>query len=208
MAAKERSTRWKAESYLKFPKMTTHFLIDGYNLMHAAGLMKPRFGPGGLKKARGSLLGLLAGSLDGQAARTTVVFDACRTALIDRNELPSLTAHGIQVRFATSEDLESADSLIEELIRRDPTTKHLTVVSSDTRIRKAARRHGSLSIDSEGFLRDLAACRQKRRRKVQLSPEKPKDISVQESDSWVQEFEGRIDAADLTELLGPFAEEE
>ena len=51
-------------------------LIDGYNLLHAAGLARRRYGPGGLEKARGSLLGFLAASLGNETSQTTVVFDA------------------------------------------------------------------------------------------------------------------------------------
>ena len=52
-------------------------LIDGYNLIHAAGLVGQGRGPGGLERSRLALLNFLAQSLAAaDLARTTVVFDA------------------------------------------------------------------------------------------------------------------------------------
>ncbi len=52
-------------------------LIDGYNLMHAAGILGRGSGPGSLQRSRLALLNFLAESLDPrEVPRTTVVFDA------------------------------------------------------------------------------------------------------------------------------------
>jgi len=50
-----------------------------------------------------------------------------------------------------------ADGLIERLILEDTAPTRLIVVSSDRRIRKAARRRGAKSLASEEFLREVAA---------------------------------------------------
>ncbi|MCS6851745.1 MAG: NYN domain-containing protein, partial [Gemmataceae bacterium] len=52
------------------------YLIDGYNLIHAMGLIRGRAGPWGLEKARRNLLGVLWGALGDEASEVTVVFDA------------------------------------------------------------------------------------------------------------------------------------
>ena len=50
-------------------------IIDGYNLMYAAGVVGPR--PGGLARSRQALLNILAAAIEPEERpRTTVVFDA------------------------------------------------------------------------------------------------------------------------------------
>ncbi|HCK52509.1 MAG TPA: hypothetical protein DIC23_04775, partial [Planctomycetaceae bacterium] len=56
---------------------TQFLLIDGYNLLHAAGFARKRYGPGQFEKCRQRLLQGLADRLSGeQRGRATVVFDA------------------------------------------------------------------------------------------------------------------------------------
>src|SRR5437868_5530965 len=73
-------------------------LIDGYNLLHAAGMGRSEYGPGDLQRCRERLLRYLAGKLSAaEIARATVVFDA-RDPPPDR---PSRqTVRGIKVVFA------------------------------------------------------------------------------------------------------------
>ena len=182
-------------------------LIDGYNLMYAAGLMKPRFGPGGLEKARRALLGLLAGSLAEGSAETTVVFDARVAPPAQPETQAGPATHGIRVQFAAGE--ENADALIEKLIRVDSAPKRLTVVSADHRIRTAASRRGARSVDSDTFLRELVRQRSERRRAQNPeAPEKPSGRSTSNREFWLHEFERLIDEDDLRELAGPFGQDE
>ena len=52
-------------------------LIDGYNLVHVAGILGQGVGPGSLQRSRLALLNFLAESLDpGELPHTTVVFDS------------------------------------------------------------------------------------------------------------------------------------
>ena len=102
-------------------------LIDGYNLMYAAGILGGNSGPGTLERRRLALLNFLAESLEPEELpQTTVVFDA--------REPPwglkqSVRHRDILVRFATK--YESANALIEELIRAASAPRRLVVVSSD-----------------------------------------------------------------------------
>ncbi len=177
-------------------------LIDGYNLMHAADLMKDRFGPGGLEKARRALLGMLAGSLGDEAARTTVVFDASQPRECD--DAATAIFHGIRIEFAAGED--KADAWIEQQIRREPAPKQLVVVSTDHRIRAAAKRRGAESVESEEFLRRMAARRRQKPAAPDEPEEKPRAHAAADSEFWIREFEERIDAQDLREMQGPFAD--
>ena len=58
--------------------MSASFLIiDGYNVMHAAGLAREKYGPGDLARKRTELLFKLARRLTTEERqRCTVVFDA------------------------------------------------------------------------------------------------------------------------------------
>ena len=49
------------------------YLIDGYNLLHAMGVLRGKVGPQGLEKARLRLLGLLRGVYGKDAGAVTVV---------------------------------------------------------------------------------------------------------------------------------------
>jgi len=109
------------------------FLIDGYNLMHAAGVV----GHGRvshLKPARRRFLDWLAKSVHGRADTVRVVFDA-QAAPADTGEE---VYRGLHVRFAYH---ATADDAIEaELARAQP--GGLVVVSDDGRLHEAARRRG------------------------------------------------------------------
>jgi predicted RNA-binding protein with PIN domain len=126
-------------------------LIDGYNLLHASGILGRGIGPGGLERSRTALLNFLAESLGArQLAGTTVVFDA-RTA---PPGLPRQSKyHGMTVRFA--ERGSDADQEIEQLIAADSAPRRLTVVSSDHRLHRAARRRRAKAIDSDRWYAEI-----------------------------------------------------
>jgi predicted RNA-binding protein with PIN domain len=159
------------------------YLIDGYNLIHALGLLPRRRAPHLLEKARSGLLGLLHGSLGEQAAAITVVFDAAQAP-------PGLPAeqdhHGIHVVFAVHE--AQADDLIEQLIRQ-ATPGQLTVVSDDHRIQQAARRRSCVVLECGEYLDWLAAQRRPRSaRPAQKEWQKPEGVSGAETRRWLEVF--------------------
>ena len=52
-------------------------LIDGYNLLYAAGMGRATYGPGDLQRSRAQLLRYLFSKLTpAEIARTTIIFDA------------------------------------------------------------------------------------------------------------------------------------
>lgn len=126
-------------------------IIDGYNLLHAAGMAKKRYGPGGLEKSRNGMLNFLASHIpEGQRQRVTIVFDASEapTDLVRRSQ-----HRGLNVVFAPVES--DADSLIEEMLDVHSSPKQVRVVSSDHRIQRAAKRRRSDFVDSEDYFDEL-----------------------------------------------------
>ena len=127
--------------------MATQFLlIDGYNLLHAAGFARKRYGPGQFEKCRQRLLQGLADRLSGeQRGRATVVFDAQQAP----TDVPSVQRFaGISVVFSVGSD---ADSLIEAMLDQHSAPRQVLVISSDHRLQKAASRKRASWMDSDKF---------------------------------------------------------
>ncbi|MEN6556924.1 MAG: NYN domain-containing protein [Thermoguttaceae bacterium] len=164
-------------------------LIDGYNLLHATGISGRGAGPGGLQRSRLALLNFLAESIDPQELpRTIVVFDAHDATV----GLPRTVVHrGLTVRFASQ--YESADELIEELIRVESAPRRLVVVSSDHRIQRAARRRRAKAVDSDVWRDALVRQRQQRlaRQTMDESAARP-PVPLLEEDVryWLRQFGG------------------
>lgn len=139
-------------------------IIDGYNLLHAAGMMPGRIDGEMLARARSRLLRFLEGRItSSERERTTIVFDVNRTmAEVSERE----TIHGMTVLNAIA--YPDADTLIEQLIREHSAPKQLVVISSDHRLHKAARVRKAKPIDSEDFYEELTRKSRKR------SPQKQK----------------------------------
>jgi predicted RNA-binding protein with PIN domain len=123
------------------------WLIDGYNVMHAGGRLKPKLGREGFRRARRRFLDELAAVLPSEETQeTTVVFDASMPPGDFRLEEQY---RGLQVLFALGD--ENADARIERLIAAHSTPKALTVVSSDHRIRQAAKRRKAAVLTAEEY---------------------------------------------------------
>jgi predicted RNA-binding protein with PIN domain len=159
-------------------------VIDGYNLLHASGILARGIGPSGLERSRGALLNFLAESLEpDELSRTTVVFDAREAP----PGLPRIVQHrGITVRFA--EPGSDADQVIERLIQADSAPRRLTVVSSDHRLHRAARRRRARCVDSDEWYADILRRRidRVRGKTPGLKPtELPNDSEVR---FWLRQF--------------------
>ncbi|HWA99080.1 MAG TPA: NYN domain-containing protein [Pirellulales bacterium] len=163
-------------------------LIDGYNLIYAAGIVGRGLGPHGLERSRMALLNFVAEAVDkSQLPATTVVFDAAGAP----PGLPASLEHrGMAVRF--SKGYPSADDLLEELIRDDSAPRRLTVVSSDHRVQRAARRRRAHAIDSDVWFHE-AIERRKTRPAAPPPSAKPTIAGEDEVDYWLRQF-GQIDA--------------
>jgi predicted RNA-binding protein with PIN domain len=159
-------------------------VIDGYNLLHASGILGHGIGPGGLERSRVALLNVLAESLEErELAQTTVVFDAREAP----PGLPRTVRHrGITVCFA--EPQSDADEVIEQLIRADSSPRRLTVVSSDHRLHRAARRRNARPIDSDQWYAETVRKRIDRLRHKSPGSKPTGPASESEVRFWVRQF--------------------
>jgi predicted RNA-binding protein with PIN domain len=112
------------------------FLIDGYNLMHAVGAVPLGRARSSFDAARKRFLDWLADSPQVRLGTHSirVVFDAQNST----RDLGSTTHRGLLVTYSFR---QTADDLIEALIRTEPNPQALRMVSNDTRVRDYARRH-------------------------------------------------------------------
>jgi len=167
-------------------QVTVSLLIDGYNLMHAAGIVGRGVGPGGLERSRHALLNSLAESIElSERRRTTVVFDAAGAP----PGLPSEFRHEeIHVRFARG--YADADELIEALILADSAPRRLLVVSSDHRLHRAARRRRAKAIDSDRWYAEILRRRMERHGQPAATPSaKPQHApGPDEVNYWLERF--------------------
>jgi predicted RNA-binding protein with PIN domain len=176
-----------------------YLIIDGYNLMHAAGLARRTYGPGQLERCRSQLLRYLARHLTGpDRERTTVVFDAADAP----SDLPRrMTTDGMTVCFASPG--KDADDMIEELIAAHSAPRQIRLVSSDHRLQRSARRRRGTFVDSEEFTSEL-----ERRGPVaepaQVPPPSPPEPSRKkgedsgmDTESWLRIFGAMPEAAEF-----------
>jgi predicted RNA-binding protein with PIN domain len=145
-------------------------------------VLAPRGRGTSLHRARTALLERLADIIDSETlSQTTVVFDGREAP----PGLPRQFRHGtMQVLFA-SRDRE-ADELIEDLIGGESAPRRLTVVSSDHRVQRAARRRQAQAIDSQDWF-----ARQSQRQPLAPLPGDAKPsgpLSEQEVREWLNEF--------------------
>lgn len=140
-----------------------------------------------MELSRLALLNFLAESLNPrEISQTTVVFDAHEAPWGAPN---TLEHRGITVRFASR--YPDADSLIEELIRQDSSPRRLTVVSSDHRLQRAARRRKAKAVDSDVWYRELVQKRLARRQSAGSVPERPcVPLLAEDVEYWVRQFGG------------------
>lgn len=171
-------------------------LIDGYNLMYAASIVGPGQGPDGLRRARHALLNWIAAVVaPSELPRTTVVFDAANAP----RGLPREFVHrGVMARFASA--YADADALLEELIQRDSAPRQLTVVSSDHRLHRAARRRRARAIDSEAWYSEVLRRYLAAQNEQQLTHDEiPRDRQVRPDEVayWIRAFDVHEPLPDL-----------
>lgn len=151
-------------------------LIDGYNLLHASTVTPTAASQGTLDETRNALLDFLLDHLPpGMAPQTVVVFDQG-----SERGLAATRDHGqLTVMFAVNHP--EADDLIEELIQTNSTPRRLTVVSSDHRIHRAAKRRKARAVDSDVWLQEI-------QRKANASGPRPEG-PVPVDDDWLEKFQ-------------------
>ncbi|QEH37265.1 YacP-like NYN domain protein [Aquisphaera giovannonii] len=185
------------------------WLIDGYNLMHAAGAIGGKeVTREAFRRLRRRFLDELADALGPARAReTTVVFDANSPP---RDFDLETTYKGLRVLFALED--ESADARIEMILAAHSVPKSLIVVSSDRRVRRAAARRRAEAVPSDQFLDQLDRMRAEGRRKPdrdgagEASPagddgKRNTPLSAQEAAFWLEAFSDIADDPGLSDGL-------
>jgi predicted RNA-binding protein with PIN domain len=169
-------------------------IIDGYNFLNATGLGAPGRTAGTLAAARLAVLNFVAESVPAdELPRTTVVFDAGEGAARGRARVHEY--RGLTVRFASG--YKDADELIEHMIEADSAPRGLTVVSSDHRLQRAARRRRANPIDSDRWYSQVS---QQRRRDQQRahSAKPPPPATAGEVEYWMRLFDETTHQKDAT----------
>jgi uncharacterized protein len=142
-----------------------HWLIDGYNVMHAGGRLGPKLGREGFRRARRRFLDELSAALGPDRARqTTIVFDA---SVHPGDFTLDAEYRGLGILFALGD--ENADARIELLIAQHTKPKTLTVVSSDNRIRLAATRRRTKLLTADQFWEMIDDFKERGRLKVKVA---------------------------------------
>jgi uncharacterized protein len=162
------------------------WLIDGYNVMHAAGMLGPRLSREGFRRARRRFLDELVGILPADlVAEVTVVFDA----KVPPGDFPvASTYRGLRVLFALGD--EDADSRIELILDRDSHPQDITVVSSDRRIRQAASRRRARPLTADDFWdrKDRLARPERPTAVAPAEPDRNQPPGPDEAAFWVETF--------------------
>jgi len=162
-------------------------VIDGYNLLYAAGLMheSKKLSPAQLRAVRGELLSHLVRHVARRSRRVVVVFDSRGTEQrgCGREQIHFDPAFpNIEVRYA-----EDADNNICEMLSGESNPRSVLVVSSDREVASAARICGARRMSSEEFWDNEIQARAKLDSKHE-APEKPHHVSQAERDYWLKEF--------------------
>lgn len=161
--------------------MPLAFLIDGYNLIHALGLVRKQVAPKELATARRRLLDFLHERLESRAGAVTVVFDARRRP---RHVASEFSDGSFTVRFA--ERGEEADDVIETLLAKHPAPRRLVIVSDDRRLRDAAAKRRAHSLGCQDLLDHLE--RPAAPARPATTPTRQESLSAAEVQSWLNEF--------------------
>jgi hypothetical protein len=157
------------------------FLIDGYNLMHAIGLLSKGVPARGLERARTRFLDWLAGAVKERSATIRVVFDAQSAGKAS----PEADHRGIRVLFSHG---QTADDVIEDLLSSEQIPSRVTVVSNDTRLQTAGKRRGAAVFTCQEFV-DWLIEESRHSPSPQPHPEKPEPSATpDEMAAWLSAF--------------------
>jgi len=184
--------------------MTPYLIIDGYNLMHAAGIARRTYGPGDMERCRSrmnrELAAVLAVNVLNQA---TIVYDAFDSISNDHRLQQEF---GLTVLFAPQGT--DADGEIERLLLQHSVPKRVLVVSSDHRLHKAASRRRARCIDSDEFWESFdhqATGTKADEVPVVEAPATPPPVKpdiVDDLQQWANDLEKQADVQQDVELSG------
>jgi uncharacterized protein len=176
--------------------MSVAYLIDGYNLIHALGMIRKNAGPGGLEASRTQLLQYLAQAFGENASRVTIIFDAKQAPRLATREQQ---AHGMTLCFAPKG--QTADDVIETLIDSHASPKTLVVVSNDMRLQRAAQRRGAQAWTHEMLLDFFDKAKDSPVESPNIPAEKNETLSAEEAKHWQSKFADLQNDPELKEFF-------
>ncbi|MEP7219345.1 MAG: NYN domain-containing protein [Bacteroidota bacterium] len=165
------------------------YVIDGYNVLHAATELKRTLDAFGIDKARGDLMNAIATFAERKKCDCIVVFDG----VVDEGNLST------RVRVLSSRT-RSADDIIREHARENG--RNLVVVSSDLEIIGTARANMAMVVSARDFASELTlgthsrglaaprggSARPHRIAEIRERSEKPNALSEDDVDEWKKLF--------------------
>lgn len=150
-------------------------LIDGYNLLRT--IQRDAFAA--LEDAQ--MCELIGDYLYRKRDTGKIVFDGIGPP--DKSSLQNI--RNLEVLFSGQHE---ADEIIEGLILENTAPKKLAVVSSDRRVKAAAKKRKAVTIKSEDFWIQLVKLLEKKRPVSPEPPGKREGIGEKEADGWIKEF--------------------
>jgi len=152
-------------------------IIDGYNLLHS--IVKLSEDPGSVTDVQ--LCWVISRYLKVVGEKGEIVFDG--TGPRDKSQFDNIA--NLEVFFAGLGS--DADTVIETKIKASTAPKRLSIVSSDRRLRDAARARKATAVKSEVFWDNLQ--KQLRRKRPAKEPEaKRMGLSESETKQWLEFF--------------------
>jgi predicted RNA-binding protein with PIN domain len=153
------------------------YIIDGYNLLWSVHKVSVHSG----EMSEAHLCRLVGRYLRTIGHKGQIVFDGIGPP----DKTPFNCTAGVEVIF--SGNGTDADGFIEAKITSDTAPKRLTIVSSDRRIRSAARVRKAASVKSEQFWHDVVTVLSKKT-KVQEPAEKRQGLDQAQTRQWLKFF--------------------
>lgn len=159
------------------------YLIDGYNLLYALGIVRRNGGRAAWDRSRRELLDWLADRHGKTVCDVTIIFDA-------QNSFGGILEERHRGLRVIRDRGRTADDFIEDLLQQEHLPHALTVVSSDGRVRDAAVVHGCLTMRCEEYVDLLMNPPKSSTDGKPPENEKPGHTSVEETEKWMKVFGG------------------
>lgn len=157
------------------------YLIDGFNLFHAAQSVLPQ----GFDLGRSQLMGWLGRWTAATGEKLTIVWDGTSPPAQLAGQLGDKRISEIYAGGT-----ETADERIAKMLRDDTGAREIGVVSNDREVQHSARRHGARVEECESFLKRVA--KDMRRIRMKSSgrepDEKRRGLKAQDARDWLSEF--------------------
>lgn len=156
------------------------FLIDGFNLFHAAQSSLPQ----GFDLGRASLMRMLGSWSATFQNKVTVVWDgtappAPLAGQLGDQRVVEIYAGGV----------ETADQRIARLLNADSGARHIVVVSNDKEVQRSARQRNARSLSCELFLKGVVKDMRRGRNHPGREPdEKQVGLEAADANHWLTAF--------------------